>query len=734
MTRSLLGAMRTHACGSLRAGDAGTEVRLAGWVARRRDHGGLAFLDLRDASGVVQVVVRPDETPAAAAIRNEDCVRVAGTVRARPAGNENPELPTGAVEVAADAIEVLAPSETPPFPLEGRVDADENLRLQYRYLDLRRPAARRGLEIRAVANATLRRVLGDRGFLEVETPYLTKSTPEGARDFLVTTHLAPGQFYALPQSPQLFKQLLMVAGVERYYQIVRCFRDEALRADRQPEFTQLDLELSFLDEEDVYALGEELMAAVWRDILGVELATPFTRLTHAEAMRRFGTDKPDLRYGMELVDLGQVFAGTGVGIFAGALEARGSMLGLRVAGGADLTRKQLDALTEQAKARGAKGLAWVAVEAEGLRSPLDKFFSDAERDGLRQATGARPGDLLLLAADRTPVAQTVLGGLRVRLAAERGLIPEGQWAFLWVTEFPMFEWDEQAGRWDPAHHPFTAPAPKWADTFMDAPSEATARAYDLVLNGYELGSGSIRIHRADVQRRVFDALGISPQEAEDRFGFFLKGLAYGAPPHGGFAFGLDRLYMLLAGTPSIRDVITFPKTQSGADPLTGAPPPHPPPPPPPGPPPPPTSSPRSASAPSTPPASPGFEADDRVVGSGCRCGVAVVQCVSRQRPTLLVAGFRLRQHFDVGDRTFGRGRHPASAAGTGNGWGGPHLFPREQVQTSTGHGTRGALPQRILARWRERLRWPDYGPVLGAGRAAGRPGRAAGGADAATDP
>jgi aspartyl-tRNA synthetase len=576
MIRPLLGAMRTHACGSLRAGDAGTEVRLAGWVARRRDHGGVAFLDLRDASGVVQVVVRPDELPAAA-IRNEECVRVAGTVRARPAGNENPDLPTGEVEVAADGVEVLAPSETPPFPLEGRADADENLRLQYRYLDLRRPAARRGLEIRAAANATLRRVLGDRGFLEVETPYLTKSTPEGARDFLVTTHLAPGQFYALPQSPQLFKQLLMVAGVERYYQIVRCFRDEALRADRQPEFTQLDLELSFLDEEDVYALGEELMAAVWRDILGAELAAPFTRLTHAEAMRRFGTDKPDLRYGMELVDLGQVFAGTGVGVFAGAIEARGSVLGLRVAAGADLTRKQLDALTEQAKARGAKGLAWVAVEADdGLRSPLDKFFSDAERDGLRQATGARPGDLLLLAADRTPVAQTVLGDLRVRLAAERGLIPEGQWAFLWVTEFPMFEWDEQAGRWDPAHHPFTAPAPKWADTFMDAPSEATARAYDLVLNGYELGSGSIRIHRADVQRRVFDALGISSKEAEDRFGFFLKGLAYGAPPHGGFAFGLDRLYMLLAGTPSIRDVITFPKTQSGADPLTGAPTPIPP--------------------------------------------------------------------------------------------------------------------------------------------------------------
>jgi aspartyl-tRNA synthetase len=567
----LLGAMRSHACGTLRAGDAGTEVRLAGWVAHRRDHGGVAFLDLRDASGVVQVVVRPDETPAAAAIRNEDCVRVAGTVRARPAGNENPELPTGDVEVAAADVQVLAPSATPPFPLEGRTDADETLRLQYRYLDLRRPAARRGLEIRAQANATLRRVMADRGFLEVETPYLTKSTPEGARDFLVTTHLAPGQFYALPQSPQLFKQLLMVAGIERYYQIVRCFRDEALRADRQPEFTQLDLELSFLDEEDVYALGEELMAAVWHDVAGVELPVPFPRLTHAEAMRRFGTDKPDLRYGMELHDLRPVLVGTGVAIFAAALEAGGSVLGLRVEGGADLTRRQLDALTEQAKARGAKGLAWVAVEADGLRSPLDKFFTDAERDALRQVTGARTGDLLLVAADRTPVAQTVLGDLRVRLAAERGLVPEGEWKFLWVTEFPMFEWDEEAKRWDPAHHPFTAPSPKWADTFMDAPQEATARAYDLVLNGYELGSGSIRIHRADVQRRVFEALGISPREAEDRFGFFLEGLTFGAPPHGGFAFGLDRLYMLLAGTPSIRDVITFPKTQSGADPLTGAP-------------------------------------------------------------------------------------------------------------------------------------------------------------------
>src|ERR687891_1054330 len=385
MIRPLLGAMRSHACGSLRSGDAGTEVRLAGWVARRRDHGGVAFLDLRDASGVVQVVVHPDQAPAAAAIRAEDCVRVNGTVRVRPGGNENPELPTGEVEVAAADVEVLAASETPPFPLEGRTDADENLRLQYRYLDLRRPATRRGLELRAAANATLRRVLGDRGFLEVETPYLTKSTPEGARDFLVTTHLAPGQFYALPQSPQLFKQLLMVAGVERYYQIVRCFRDEALRADRQPEFTQLDLELSFLDEEDVYALGEELMVAVWGEVLGVELAVPFPRLTHAEAMRRFGTDKPDLRYGMELHDLGPVFAGTGVGVFAWALEAGGAVLALRGEGGGDLTRPHPGRPDRPRRPAGAPGRRPRPSPRGRLGVPVGHRVSD-----VRVGRGGRP--------------------------------------------------------------------------------------------------------------------------------------------------------------------------------------------------------------------------------------------------------------------------------------------------------------------------------------------------------
>jgi aspartyl-tRNA synthetase len=574
VTRPLLGAMRSHACGTLRAADAGTEVHLAGWVARRRDHGGVIFLDLRDSSGVVQLVVHPVEAAAAAAaaheVRAEDCIRVTGTVGIRPAGNENPELPSGEVEVAVADLEVLGSSATPPFPIADRVEVDEVLRLRHRYLDLRRAATRRGLELRARANAVLRRVLEEHGFLEVETPYLTRSTPEGARDFLVPTHLQPGEFYALPQSPQLFKQLLMVAGVERYYQIVRCFRDEALRADRQPEFTQLDIELSFLDEEDVFSLCEELMAAVWRETVDAELPLPFPRLPYAEAMRRFGSDKPDLRYGMELVDLGEVFAGTGAGVLA-IDQAGGSVLGLVLEGGGELTRKQLDALAAFARERGAKGLAWVAVEPEGLRSPLAKFFSDTERAELRRVSGARPGDLLLLVADRTQLARTVLGELRTRLAGERGLVPEGHWAFAWITEFPMFERDQQAGRWDALHHPFTSPSLKWEDRFHESPGEATARAYDLVLNGVELGGGSIRVHNAEVQRRVFEVLGIDAAEAEEKFGFLLRGLSFGAPPHGGIAFGLDRVVMLLAGVDSIREVIAFPKTQSGADPLTGAP-------------------------------------------------------------------------------------------------------------------------------------------------------------------
>ena len=575
MDSPLLGSMRSHACGSLRLADAGREVRLAGWVARRRDHGGVVFLDLRDASGVVQVVVRPEEAPAAAqaahAVRAEDCVRVTGTVSARPAGNENPDLATGEVEVVVAELEVLAPSATPPFPLEGRAEPDEALRLRYRYLDLRRPASREKLLLRARATAIARRVLEAHGFIEVETPYLTRSTPEGARDFLVPTHLAPGRFYALPQSPQLFKQLLMVAGLERYYQFARCFRDEALRADRQPEFTQLDIEVSFVDEDDVLGISEAVMRALWQELLGVELPRPFPRLSYAEAMRRYGTDKPDLRYGMELVDLSEALAGTQVAVFSRALEAGGSVLALVLPGGATASRKELDGLVEWARSRGAGGLAWIAVAEDGVRSPLAKFLSDEERAGLPRAAGAGPGDLILIAAGETAKTQSLLGELRTKLAAERGLVPEGRWAFTWIVDWPLFEWDEEEGRWDFVTHPFTSPSVKWEDRFAEAPGEATSRAYDLVLNGYELGGGSIRINKPEVQRRVFEVLGIGREEAEERFGFLLRGLEFGAPPHGGIAFGWDRVVMLLAGADAIREVIAFPKTQSGADLLTGAP-------------------------------------------------------------------------------------------------------------------------------------------------------------------
>ncbi|HEY8341242.1 MAG TPA: aspartate--tRNA ligase [Egibacteraceae bacterium] len=569
------GALRTHGAGTLRRDDDGVEVRLAGWVARRRDHGGVAFLDLRDASGIVQVVADPSASAALEAaheVRNEYVVAVTGTVRRRPEGQENPALETGEVEVAASRLEVLAPAETPPFPIEDRVEVDETLRLTHRYLDLRRPSVAAAIKLRSRITGVIRRVMDEHGFLDIETPMLTRSTPEGARDFLVPSRLQPGAFYALPQSPQLFKQLLMVAGMERYYQIVRCFRDEDLRADRQPEFTQLDIEASFIDEEDVYALVEELMTTLWRDVLDVKITTPFPRLTYAEAMRRFGTDKPDTRFGMELADLGEVFAGTQVGVFAGALQAGGSVLAVCLPGGAELTRKQFDDWVAFARGRGAKGLAWAVVEPDGsLRSPLAKFMSEAEVEGVVRTTGAAPGDALFFGAGPTRFVQELMGALRVALAKERGLVAEDRWDFLWVTDAPLVEWNEEQQRWDPVHHPFTMPHPEWVDRFEEAPGEATARAYDLVLNGVELGGGSIRIHRRDLQQRVFDLLGIGQEEAEEKFGFLLRGLQYGAPPHGGIAFGLDRLAMLMAGGSSLRDVIAFPKTQSGTDPLTDAP-------------------------------------------------------------------------------------------------------------------------------------------------------------------
>ena len=562
--------MRTHRCGELRAGHVGKKVALCGWVAHQRDHGGVLFVDLRDREGVVQVVIHPEEQADAHAtasrLRNESVIRVEGEARARPKGTVNPELPTGEVEVAVTGIEILSEADTPPFPIEDRIQASEDLRLRYRYLDLRRPEMASALRLRHKAFGAIHRFFDDRGFVEVETPMLTRSTPEGARDFLVPSRLQPGEFYALPQSPQLFKQILMVAGLDRYYQIVRCFRDEDLRADRQPEFTQLDVEMSFVEEEQVQSLIEEMLAEVWREALDVEVNTPFPRLPYAEAMRRFGSDKPDLRYGMELADLSGAFEGTGFRAFGGVLDKGGVVKGLAAPGAASWSRKDLDGLVVEAQGRGAGGLVWIAFSGDEVRSPVEKYLSKEEIAAVREATGAGDGDLALLVADAEPRANTVLDGLR-RLMAERlDLVPEGEWAFTWITEPPLFERSEEEERWVSVHHPFTSPV---GDDL--SPETAKARAYDVVLNGWELGGGSIRIHRPDVQRKVFEALGFSAEEAEARFGFLLEAFRYGVPPHGGIAFGLDRLSMVLAGRDNIREVIAFPKTQSGADLLTGAP-------------------------------------------------------------------------------------------------------------------------------------------------------------------
>jgi aspartyl-tRNA synthetase len=589
VTITPFGALRSHGAGALGSADVGVEVRLAGWVDTRRDHGGVLFLDLRDRSGVVQLVLDPALAPAAAElahrVRDEWVVRATGSVRARPEGMRNPRLPTGDVEVAVTALEVLSESRTPPFPVADEVAVSEELRLHHRYVDLRRSRMARNLALRARTLLVIRRVMERHGFLEVETPTLTRATPEGARDFLVPSRVRPRETYALPQSPQLFKQLLMVGGVERYYQIARCFRDEDSRADRQPEFTQLDVEMSFGDESDVQALMEELHVELLAEVLGVDVARPFPRLTYAEAMRRFGSDKPDLRYGLELVDLSAVLAGTGATVLAGALEAGGSVVALALpAAQGTLSRKDLDGWAEWARARGAGGLAWAVVEADeggapSLRSPLAKFLTPDEVAGVVAACAAGAGDTILLAAGPTAATRELMGALRVGLADALGLVPAGEWRFLWVVEPPMFDPEtDRAGRptggWTPNHHPFTAPAPEWVDRFEQDPGAATARGYDLVLNGVELGSGSIRIHDAEVQRRVFRFLGIDDAAAEEKFGFLLRGLAHGVPPHGGIATGIDRTVMLLAGESTIRDVIAFPKTQSGACPLTDAPAPY----------------------------------------------------------------------------------------------------------------------------------------------------------------
>jgi aspartyl-tRNA synthetase len=572
------GSLRTHGAGSLRAAHADETVTVAGWVARRRDHGGVAFLDLRDASGVCQVVADPTASEALAAahdVRGEWVIRVSGQVRLRPEGMANPSLATGDVEVAASELEVLSPADTPPFPVaDERDDVDEAVRLRHRYVDLRRQGPARALRLRARATSTIRRVMDAHGFVDVETPMLTRSTPEGARDFLVPTRAGPGVCYALPQSPQLFKQLLMVGGVERYYQIVRCFRDEAQRADRQPEFTQLDIEAAFIDEEDLYALVEELMGVLMSEVLGVEVATPFPRLAYDDAMARFGTDSPDMRFGLELVDCGAVFADTAVGVFAGALNAGGSVIAVTLPGGGQLTRKQFDEWVDWAKGRRARGLAWGVVESgEGgatLRSPLSKHMSDDEIAALLRITGAGVGDAVFFGAGPTEFTRELMGALRVALARAHDLVPSDQWRFVWIVDWPLFEWDAEEGRWESLHHPFTAPREADLDKLSGEPEAVRARGYDLVLNGTELGGGSMRIHHPQVQQQVFEILGIGPEEAEEKFGFLLRGLRHGAPPHGGIALGLDRLVMLMAGEASIRDVIAFPKL-SGSDPLTDAP-------------------------------------------------------------------------------------------------------------------------------------------------------------------
>jgi aspartyl-tRNA synthetase len=561
--------LRTALAGELRGTDAGRQVKLAGWVARRRDHGGVIFVDVRDASGLAQVVLNPEDEPAPLEVlhglRTEYCIAVSGTVRARPEGTVNPDLPSGEVEVVASHLDVLSPADPLPFQLDARVEVAEERRLQYRYLDLRTARMAANLRARSTVIRAMRRVLDGAGFLEVETPTLIASTPEGARDMLVPSRLRPGHFYALPQSPQLFKQLLMIGGVERYYQVARCYRDEDFRADRQLEFTQLDLEGSFWGQEDVLDTLEAIVSEVARDARGVELERPFPRLTYAEAMARYGSDKPDLRFGMEITDLGEVFATTEFKAFSGVLADGGVVRGIN-AGELGLSRAGLDRLVSRAQELGAKGLVWLVMEDDGtLRSPVAKFLAEQEQDAVREMLGAGPGDVLLLAGDTARLVSAVLGQLRLELGRPAD---HDDLSFLFVVDFPVFESDDD-GNLAPAHHPFTQPVS--IDEMRDSPRTAISKAYDLVLNGSELGSGSVRIHDPAVQAQVFDVLGISPEDAQRRFGWFLEALRYGTPPHAGFAIGVDRLVSILQNEPNIREVIPFPKTQTGGDPLTGSP-------------------------------------------------------------------------------------------------------------------------------------------------------------------
>jgi aspartyl-tRNA synthetase len=558
--------IRTHDAGSLRASHAGQTVTLAGWVARRRDHGGVAFIDLRDATGSVQVVIRDEVL--AGSLRAEWCLAITGEVVARPSGNENLALPTGAIEVMGDAITVLSESAPLPFPVDTGVESEisEEVRLRYRYLDLRREGPASNLRLRSRVTSAIRRAMDDLDFLEIETPYLTRSTPEGARDFLVPVRLQPGSWYALPQSPQLFKQLLMVAGMERYYQIARCFRDEDFRADRQPEFTQLDIEMSFIDQADIIAVAEKILVDVWKDSVDYVIPTPIPHMTYKDAMNRFGSDKPDLRFDNELTEVTEFFANTPFRVFQA--EYVGAVV---MPGGANSPRRELDAWQDWAKARGAKGLAYILLNEDGtLGGPVSKNISPEEQAGIAAVVGAKNGDAIFFAAGDRASSQALLGAVRLEIGKRCNLIEEGAWKFLWVVDAPMFEPTDNGG-WTAVHHPFTGPKPEFAESFSKDPASALAYAYDIVLNGTELGGGSIRIHDKEIQKEVFRVIGLSDEEANSKFGFLLEAFNYGPPPHGGIALGLDRVCALLTGSDSIREVIAFPKTASGGDPLTGAP-------------------------------------------------------------------------------------------------------------------------------------------------------------------
>jgi aspartyl-tRNA synthetase len=558
--------LRTHGAGTLRASHVGQSVTLTGWVARRRDHGGVACIDFRDAPGWVQVVIRDEKI--AGALRAEWCLKITGEVVTRPAGNENAAVPTGAIEVMGDDVVVLSEASALPFPVDSGDDVEisEEVRLKYRYLDLRREGPAANLRLRSKVTSTIRRVMEDEAFLEIETPYLTRSTPEGARDFLVPVRLQPGSWYALPQSPQLFKQLLMVAGMEKYYQIARCFRDEDFRADRQPEFTQLDIEMSFIDQEDILAVAEKILVKVWKEVLDYQISLPIPRMTYLDAMARFGSDKPDLRFDLELVDCTSFFAETTFRVFQAPYVGAVVM-----PGGADSPRRELDAWQDWAKARGAKGLAYILVSTDGtLGGPVAKNLSENETAKIAAHVGAKPGDAIFFAAGERTASLNLLGAVRLEIGKRCGLIDNNRWEFVWIVDAPMFEPTDDGG-WTAVHHPFTGPKPEYAETFAKDPASALAYAYDIVLNGTELGGGSIRIHNRTMQKDVFTVIGLSDEEAAIKFGFLLEAFNYGPPPHGGIALGLDRLCALLSHSDSIREVIAFPKTASGGDPLTGAP-------------------------------------------------------------------------------------------------------------------------------------------------------------------